>query len=62
MTPPERTETPLNDFDPQDTENHDRNGKTASERLRELTGQLRTTASGVAGKLQQFAAHGVGSG
>ena len=57
ITPPERTETPLNDFDPQDTENHDRNGKTASERLRELTGQLRATASGVAGKLQQFAAH-----
>ncbi|WP_447261511.1 relaxase/mobilization nuclease domain-containing protein [Serratia marcescens] len=57
ITPPERTETPLNDFDQQDTENHDRNGKTASERLRELTGQLRATASGVAGKLQQFAAH-----
>lgn len=57
VTPPERTETPLNDFDPQDTENHDRNGKTASERLRELTVQLRATASGVAGKLQQFAAH-----
>ena len=57
ITPPERTETPLNDFDPQDRENHDRNGKTASERLRELTGQLRATASGVAGKLQQFAAH-----
>ena len=57
ITPPERTGTPLNDFDPQDRENHDRNGKTASERLRELTGQLRATASGVAGKLQQFAAH-----
>lgn len=57
VTPSERTETALNDFDPQDTENHDRNGKTASERLRELTGQLRATASGVAGKLQQFAAH-----
>ena len=57
VTPPKRIETPLNDFDPQDTENHDRNGKTASERLRELTGQLRATASGVAGKLQQFAAH-----
>lgn len=57
ITPPERTGTPLNEFYPQDTENHDRNGKTASERLRELTGQLRATASGVAGKLQQFAAH-----
>ncbi len=57
ITSPERTETPLNDFDTQDRENHDRNGKTASERLRELTGQLRATASGVAGKLQQFAAH-----
>ena len=57
ITPPERTETPLNDFDPQDTENHDRNGKTASERLRELTGKLRATAAGVAGQLQQFAAH-----
>jgi len=31
--------------------------KPASERLRELTGQLRATASGVAGKLQQLAAH-----
>lgn len=57
ITPAERPETPLNDFDPQDTENHDRNGKTASERIREFTGQLRATASGVAGKLQQFAAH-----
>ena len=56
IAPVARTGTPLSGFDPQDTENHDRTGKTAAERLRELTGQLRTTAAGLAGQLQQFAA------
>lgn len=56
ITLSQRTETPLSYFDPQDRENHDRTGKTAAERLRELTGQLRATAAGVASQLQQFAA------
>jgi len=57
ITPSGRTETPLSRFDLQDTENHDRTGKTAAERVRELAEQLRATASGVAEQLQQFAAH-----
>jgi hypothetical protein len=34
-----------------------RDGKTASERLRELTDKLHTTAAGLAGQLREFAAH-----
>mgnify|MGYP000008691983 CR=1 FL=1 len=57
ITPPERHGTPQRVFNHEDEQNHDRDGKTASERLRELTGRLRTTAAGVAGQLQQLAAH-----
>ena len=57
ITPSERPETPQRVFNTQDEQNHDRDGKTASERLRELTGKLRATAAGVAGQLQQFATH-----
>lgn len=57
ITPSERPETPQHVFNTEDEKNHDRDGKTASERLRELTDKLRATAAGVAGQLQQFAAH-----
>lgn len=57
ITPPERPETPQRVFNTEDDQNHDRDRKTASERLRELTDRLRETAAGVAGQLQQFAAH-----
>ena len=57
ITPPERPETPQHVFNTEDDQNHDRDGKTASERLRELADRLRATAAGVAGQLQQFAAH-----
>lgn len=57
ITPSERPESRLSGFNTEDEQNHDRDGKTASERLRELTGKLRATAGGVAGQLQQFAAH-----
>ena len=57
MNPPECTETPQRVFNTEDDQHHDRDGKTASERLRELTDRLRATAAGVAGQLQQFAAH-----
>lgn len=57
ITLSERPESLSGGFNTEDDENHDRNGKTASERLRELTAQLRTTAAGVAGQLQQFATH-----
>ncbi len=57
ITPSERPETPQHVFNTEDDQNHDRDGKTASERLRELTGRVRATAAGVAGQLQQFAAH-----
>ena len=55
VTPPERTETALNDFEPEDTENHDRNGKTAAERLRAVTESLRAAFSGVGERLRQYA-------
>ena len=57
ITPSERPETTQRVFNTEDDQNHDRDGKTASERLRELTDKLRATAAGVAGQLQQFAAH-----
>lgn len=57
MTPSERPETSQSVFNAEDEQNHDRDGKTASERLRELTDKLRATAAGVAGQLQQLAAH-----
>lgn len=57
ITPSERLETSQSVFNTEDEQNHDRDGKTASERLRELTGKLRATAAGVAGQLQQFATH-----
>ena len=57
ITPSERPETTQRVFNTEDDQNHDRDGKTASERLRELTDRLRATAAGVAGQLQQFAAH-----
>ena len=57
INPPECTETPQRVFNTEDDQNHDRDGKAASERLRELTDRLRATAAGVAGQLQQFAAH-----
>ena len=57
ITPSERPETPPCVFNTEDDQNHDRDGKTASERLRELTDRLRATAAGVAGQLQQLAAH-----
>ncbi len=57
ITPSERPETPQHVLNTEDDQNHDRDGKTASERLRELTDKLRATAAGVAGQLQQLAAH-----
>ncbi len=57
ITPSERPETSQRVFNTEDDQNHDRDGKTASERLRELTDKLRATAAGVAGQLQQLAAH-----
>lgn len=57
ITPSERPEPPQRGFNTEDEENHDRDGKTASERLGELTDKLRATAAGVAGQLQQLAAH-----
>ncbi len=57
ITPSERPETTQRVFNTEDDQNHDRDGKTASERLRELTDKLRATAAGVAGQLQQLAAH-----
>lgn len=57
ITPSERPEAPQRAFNTEDDQNHDRDRKTASERLRELTDRLRATAAGVAGQLQQFAAH-----
>jgi len=57
VTPSEPTETPQHVFITEDRQNHDRNGKAASERLRKLTDKLRTTAAGVAGQLQQLATH-----
>lgn len=57
ITPSESPETPQRVFNTEDDQNHDRDGKTASERLRELTDRLRATAAGVAGQLQQLAAH-----
>lgn len=57
ITPLARSEAPQYVFNTEDNQNYDRDGKTASERLRELTGRLRATAAGVAGQLQQFAAH-----
>ena len=41
ITPSERPETPQRVFNTEDDQNHDRDGKTASERLRELTYKLR---------------------
>ncbi|MEI2511293.1 relaxase, partial [Klebsiella pneumoniae] len=55
ITPSDTTETPQHVFITEDRQNHDRNGKAASERLRKLTDKLRTTAAGVAGQLQQLA-------
>ena len=57
ITPSDTTETPQHVFITEDRQNHDRNGKAASERLRKLTDKLRTTAAGVAGQLQQLATH-----
>ena len=57
ITPSERPESRLSGFNTEDEQNHDRDGKTASERLRELTDKLRATAAGVADQLQQFATH-----
>ena len=57
VTPSEPTETPQHVFITEDRQNHDRNGKAASERLRKLTDKLRATATGVAGQLQQLATH-----
>lgn len=51
------TKTILSDFKYKGEENHDRDGKTASGRIRELAAALRATASGMAGQLQQFTAH-----
>ncbi|WQC37051.1 relaxase, partial (plasmid) [Escherichia coli] len=51
ITPSERPETPQRVFNTEDDQNHDRDGKTASERLRELTDKLRATAAGMAGQL-----------
>ena len=57
ITPSDTTETPQHVFITEDRQNHDRDGKAASERLRKLTNKLRTTAAGVAGQLQQLATH-----
>ena len=57
ITPSEPTEKPQHVFITEDRQNHDRDGKAASERLRKLTNKLRTTATGVAGQLQQLATH-----
>ena len=57
ITPSDTTETPQHVFITEDRQNHDRNGKAASERLRKLTDKLRATATGVAGQLQQLATH-----
>lgn len=57
VTPSEPTETPQHVFITEDRQNHDRDGKAASERLRKLTDKLRATATGVAGQLQQLATH-----
>ena len=57
ITPSDTTETPQHVFITEDRQNHDRDGKAASERLRKLTDKLRTTAAGVAGQLQQLATH-----
>ncbi|WP_458294739.1 relaxase/mobilization nuclease domain-containing protein [Enterobacter cloacae] len=52
ITPSERPESRLSGFKTEDEQR-----KTASERLRKLTDKLRATAAGVAGQLQQLAAH-----
>lgn len=57
ITPSDTTETPQHVFITEDRQNHDRDGKAASECLRKLTSKLRTTAAGVAGQLQQLATH-----
>lgn len=57
ITPSDTTETPQHVFITEDRQNHDRDGKAASERLRKLTDKLRTTAAGVAGQLQHLATH-----
>ena len=57
VTPSDATETPQRVFITEDSKNHDRDGKAASERLRKLTDKLRATATGVAGQLQQLATH-----
>lgn len=57
ITPSDTTESPQHVFITEDRQNHDRDGKAASERLRKLTDKLRTTAAGVAGQLQQLATH-----
>ena len=57
ITPSDTTETPQHVFITEDRQDHDRDGKAASERLRKLTDKLRATATGVAGQLQQLATH-----
>lgn len=57
ITTSDTTETPQHVFITEDRQNHDRDGKAASERLRKLTDKLRATATGVAGQLQQLATH-----
>ncbi|EAQ6918372.1 relaxase [Enterobacter cloacae] len=57
IIPSDATETPQRVFITEDRQNHDRDGKAASERIRKFTDKLRATATGVAGQLQQFATH-----
>lgn len=57
ISPSEHPETPQRVFNTENEQNHDRDGKTASERLRELTDKLHATAAGLAGQLREFAAH-----
>jgi len=57
ITSSDATESILGGFIYQGEEIHDRNGAAASERIRELTEALRTTAASVAGQLRQLTAH-----
>ena len=57
VTTADATETRQRVFITEDRQNHDRDGKAASERIRTLTDKLRATATGVAGQLQQLATH-----
>lgn len=57
IAPHVATEEPYRDLRDEDKQNHDRDRKTAAERIRTITERLRHTTAGMAGQLRQLADH-----